>query len=1073
MAQLALGVVGAAIGTFFGAPEVGWMVGVAIGAVLFPEHPKRPSPNDVRVQQSAYGQYIPRVYGMYRVAGNVIWAGQPVEHDPSGKGGGKGSGQPTVSMSFAVALCEGPISGVRRIWANGKLVYDVSNPSNFQQISGSAAMLSNFQVYLGDENQMPDPTMESVLGVGNVPAHRGLAYVVFNNLDLSQWGNYLPSFTFEVITNAQQVYSYQQVAVTDSTSNYDGTITGLSAQGGLFMSFNGGPGLSNTNYQGVGVWQLTPYGVYAQNPYGPAQTVFPPDVPAITGGAAPYDFDAPGFVAFNNTYGTYCFYGADGLSELICAPGLATGVFGTQHSMIKRGMVMYNACNYGNGNFPLQKCSLVGASGNPLQTGTMMATSTVQKPFQLIGVTGAYVYAIDSSKILYQFDQGTLALVNSWNLAALGLFNAGDAGYAVDDRHVYIGGTNLYCFDTVSGALTGLVTNGIIPGQMQTMKVINPGFIVFGYLQGSSADRAAIGFLTLGFNLAMSPVTLSSIVADICTRAGLQPSQYDVSQLTDLVTGYALTQHGSPREQISPLMEAYFFDVSDTDGLLKFIKRGSSPVATFQWGALGAGTRQTEEAVENPIIETIQQEMDLPATVTMSYVGQGNDYQPVTQRAFSTTTASNKDFASQFPLVLSDDQGLQKAQTTLWAAWMARRAYEFKTDVSYMQYEPTDVVNLQTQAGQLLPVRLVSCQYDGMGVLSWKAVSEYPAMYNSTAVGGPTSGAGTGFQTQSIGYSGPTVLAVLDVPPLRDSDIAPGLYIAACGYATNWPGANVEISRDGNSYTQLKTVTAASPIGYTKGALPNFTGGNQPDELSTVTVVLYSGQLASVSYANFLAGLSAAYIGGEIIYFRNAVLVAANTYQLSGLLRARGGTEKFMAGHQAGERFVFLDATKLTTVGLNTSDIGTKLYFEAYTLNQLGTVTPSGQQTLTPVNGRIKELSPWLLAAGKGSAASVNDISLQWLRRARVNSQWYSGTDVPLDESSESYVVNISDNAGNIKRTVTVLGPFVSPAVPSLVYTNAQIVADGFIGGNTINFSVYQNTDQGVQGVAATTSIVR
>ncbi|WP_232346025.1 hypothetical protein [Burkholderia pseudomallei] len=200
--------------------EIGWTIGGIAGAMIFRQ--KGPNPADIRIQDSAYGKAIPLVYGMYRVSGNMIWAGQPYVEDPGKGAGGKGPQQQKVHMSFALGLCAGPITSVRRIWANGKLIYDVSNPSNFQAISGSNQMVSNFTVYPGDETQEPDPTMQAALGIDATPAYRGLAYVVFNSLDLSTWGNYLPSFTFEVIT-APAALSTNKIPTTFSTTFPNGT----------------------------------------------------------------------------------------------------------------------------------------------------------------------------------------------------------------------------------------------------------------------------------------------------------------------------------------------------------------------------------------------------------------------------------------------------------------------------------------------------------------------------------------------------------------------------------------------------------------------------------------------------------------------------------------------------------------------------------------------------------------------------------------------------------------------------------------------------------------------------------
>ena len=221
----------------------------------------------------------------------------------------------------------------------------------------------------------------------------------------------------------------------------------------------------------------------------------------------------------------------------------------------------------------------------------------------------------------------------------------------------------------------------------------------------------------------------------------------------------------------------------------------------------------------------------------------------------------------------------------------------------------------------------------------------------------------------------------------------------------------------------------------------------------------------------FLSGVNYAYLGGELFVFRNATQLSANTYALTGFLRGRAGTEWAMNNHQVGEQFVFLSVSALISENLLLTDLNNNLYFEYALLNIFATIAnPIVKRTIT--NGRVKPLSPVFFVAGHGSASSLSDISLSWIRRARVSAQWLDGTDVPLDESSESYQLQVL-NGSTVVRTVVVSGPFTAPSVPSYTYTAAQISADGFSVGNTINFSVAQNSDQGLLGYAATTSIVR
>src|SRR5205814_10605336 len=45
----------------------------------------------------------------------------------------------------------------------------------------------------------PDPLIEEIEGTGNTPAYRGLATIVFEDMDLTNFGNRIPQLNFEII----------------------------------------------------------------------------------------------------------------------------------------------------------------------------------------------------------------------------------------------------------------------------------------------------------------------------------------------------------------------------------------------------------------------------------------------------------------------------------------------------------------------------------------------------------------------------------------------------------------------------------------------------------------------------------------------------------------------------------------------------------------------------------------------------------------------------------------------------------------------------------------------------------
>ena len=206
MATLVLGAVGSAIGGAFGGAilgfsgaAIGGFIGSTIGSVVDNWIVSSFAPaqriegarlDSLRITSSTEGAVIPRLFGRMRIGGNIIWATDFREEvNTTRQGGGKGS-KPKVTTteylyyaSFAVALCEGPITGIGRVWADGKAM-DMTGVT--------------WRWHPGDEVQTADPFITARMGTANAPAYRGTAYVVLEELDLTPYGNRLPQISFEV-----------------------------------------------------------------------------------------------------------------------------------------------------------------------------------------------------------------------------------------------------------------------------------------------------------------------------------------------------------------------------------------------------------------------------------------------------------------------------------------------------------------------------------------------------------------------------------------------------------------------------------------------------------------------------------------------------------------------------------------------------------------------------------------------------------------------------------------------------------------------------------------------------------
>jgi hypothetical protein len=224
MATLVLSAVGAASGGAFGFSMFGvtsTAIGRALGAVAGrvidqsilgsgSQAVEHGQVERFRLTGASEGAPIAQVYGRARVSGQAIWSSRFREHKKTERAessGGKGRprGPETTTyrytMSLALALCEGEITRVGRVWADG-----------VELASGDL----DLRVYKGTETQLPDPRMEAIEGTGNVPAYRGLAYLVIEDFDVGPYGNRVPQFSFEVMRPEQPQVADEPVGLARS-----------------------------------------------------------------------------------------------------------------------------------------------------------------------------------------------------------------------------------------------------------------------------------------------------------------------------------------------------------------------------------------------------------------------------------------------------------------------------------------------------------------------------------------------------------------------------------------------------------------------------------------------------------------------------------------------------------------------------------------------------------------------------------------------------------------------------------------------------------------------------------------
>jgi hypothetical protein len=154
---------------------------------------------DIRFQTRAYEQNIPIIFGDVMLAGNIIWtsevrkyvqeANEPLFNwlEIIGLGAFSPSYKAEDTIEFKIdliiAICEGEVDDLLGIFINGVSVKSSDYKMRF---------------YHGNLNQEADSLLIKEKGRENAPAFRGLCYCVFEDFNLTNFGNVIPKFEFFV-----------------------------------------------------------------------------------------------------------------------------------------------------------------------------------------------------------------------------------------------------------------------------------------------------------------------------------------------------------------------------------------------------------------------------------------------------------------------------------------------------------------------------------------------------------------------------------------------------------------------------------------------------------------------------------------------------------------------------------------------------------------------------------------------------------------------------------------------------------------------------------------------------------
>ena len=192
--------------------------------------------------------------------------------------------------------------------------------------------------------------------------------------------------------------------------------------------------------------------------------------------------------------------------------------------------------------------------------------------------------------------------------------------------------------------------------------------------------------------------SIAGIVQDLCERAGLLPSEIDVSFLTaanlqpnNECLGYVIERPTPAADALRVLMQAYFFDACESGGVVRFVPRGLPAAATIPESRLGL----VED--KHKLTETMSQEQDLPQTVVVLHNDPAQNYQQNKQhkgRNVRIVKTKNQTIIS-LPIVMTEAQALAVAKTWLYYYWLEREQFSFNDWCAVsMLIDPCDVIEV-------------------------------------------------------------------------------------------------------------------------------------------------------------------------------------------------------------------------------------------------------------------------------------------------------------------------------------------------------------------------------------------
>jgi hypothetical protein len=513
----------------------------------------------------------------------------------------------------------------------------------------------------------------------------------------------------------------------------------------------------------------------------------------------------------------------------------------------------------------------------------------------------------------------------------------------------------------------------------------------------------------------MGAEPLADVVAEICEEAGI--TDYDVSRLYGFVRGAMSSDVESGRARLQPLMLAYGFEAVERDGKLVFRSRSGLPDAVVA----EEGMAVDEDGASAPL-RTRAPEADKVGRVRLTHVEAAGQFEARAAEAVFPDDGADTVSQSELPLVLTGAEGRGITERWLAEARVARDAISFALPPSRRDLGAGSVFEMEDGSTWRID------KLEDAGARKVEAVRSEAEIYE------PSDTVEEAVSAEPFVPPLPVSPVFMDLPLLTGDEVehAPHLAVAA----EPWPGSVAVYSSTSDSGYALNTlVDVVSAVGVLETPLFRATSGLW-DRGPVMRVRMSTGSLSSASMEDVLNGANAAAVGDgsganwEVIQFANATLVGEDLWDISLRLRGQAGSDGIMPDDwPIGSLFVLLDG-RPEQIDLPLSARGLERHYR---------VGPAGKSYDHPVYAHVAiafdgvGLRPYAPAHLRAPKAGP-DRQISWIRRTRIDGDSWQGTEVPLGEDSEAYLLRIRD-AGGLKREVEL-------STPAFTYSDAMQVSD-------------------------------